>query len=150
METFSALLAICAGNSPVTGGFAAQRPVTRSFDVFFDLLLNNRLSKPSWGWWFETPSRPLWRNCNDTGNLFIKDMPRCIMARGARHDNMILKYKLHKVTCTCSAHISYISLEMSGLRYEHIRQVRQLNPSGTPGQFKDQHDRYLLLFPFIR
>ena len=41
METFSALLAICAGNSPVTGGFPAQRPVRRSFDVFFDLHLNN-------------------------------------------------------------------------------------------------------------
>ena len=40
METFSALLAICAGNSPVTGEFPAQRPVTRSFDVFFDLRLN--------------------------------------------------------------------------------------------------------------
>ena len=38
METFSVLLAICAGNSPVTGGFPAQRPVTRSFDVFSDLL----------------------------------------------------------------------------------------------------------------
>ena len=37
METFSALLAICAGNSPVPGEFPAQRPVTRSFDVFFDL-----------------------------------------------------------------------------------------------------------------
>ena len=47
METFSALLAICAGNSPVPGEFPAQRPVTRSFDVFFDLLwingsVNNR------------------------------------------------------------------------------------------------------------
>ena len=41
METFSALLAICAGNSPVTGEFPAQRPVTQSFDVFFDLHLNN-------------------------------------------------------------------------------------------------------------
>ena len=39
METFSALLAICAGNSPATGEFPAQRPVTRSFDVFFDLRL---------------------------------------------------------------------------------------------------------------
>ena len=39
METFSELLAICAGNSPVPG-----RPVTRSFDVFFDLRLNQRLS----------------------------------------------------------------------------------------------------------
>ena len=64
METFSALLAICAGNSPVTGEFPAQKPVTRSFDVFFDLRLNERLSKQSWGWWFETPSCPLWRHSN--------------------------------------------------------------------------------------
>ena len=41
METFSALLAICAVNSPVTGEFPAQRPVTRSFGVFFDLRLKN-------------------------------------------------------------------------------------------------------------
>ena len=64
METFSALLAICAGNSPVSGEFPAQRPVTRSFDVFFDLRLNKRLSKQSWGWWFETLSCPLWRHRN--------------------------------------------------------------------------------------
>ena len=64
METFSALLAICAGNSPVIGEFSAQRPATRSFDVFFDLRLHIRLSKQSWGWWFETLSRPLWRLCN--------------------------------------------------------------------------------------
>ena len=49
METFSALMVLCAGNSPVTGEFHAQRPVTRSFDVFFDLRLNKRLSKQSWG-----------------------------------------------------------------------------------------------------
>ena len=64
METFSTLLAICAGNSPVTGEFPAQRPVTQIFDVFFDLRLNKRLSKQSWGWGFETLSRPLWRHCN--------------------------------------------------------------------------------------
>ena len=46
------------------GEFPAQRPVTRSFDVFFDLHLNRRLSKQSWGWWFEMPSRPLWRHIN--------------------------------------------------------------------------------------
>ena len=56
----------CAGNSPVTGEFPTQRLVTRSFDVFFDLRLNKSLSKQSWGWWFETSSRPLWRHCNDT------------------------------------------------------------------------------------
>ena len=61
METFFALLAICAENSPVPGEFPTQRPVTRSV---FDLRLNKRLSKQSWGWWFETLSRPLWRHCN--------------------------------------------------------------------------------------
>ena len=68
-ETFSALLAICAGNSPVRGEFPAQRPVMRSFDVFFDLCLNKRLSKQSWGWRFETLSRPLRRHCNDMATL---------------------------------------------------------------------------------
>ena len=55
METFS----------PVPGEFSTQRPVTRSFDVFFDLRSNKRLSKHWWCWWFETPSRPLWRHRND-------------------------------------------------------------------------------------
>ena len=64
METFSALLAIFGRNSPVPGEFPAQRAVTLSFDVFFDLRLNKRLSKQSWGWWFETPSLPLWRHRN--------------------------------------------------------------------------------------
>ena len=56
METFFALLALCAGNSPVTGEFPSQRPVTQS--------LNKRLSKQCWGWWFETPSCSLWRHYN--------------------------------------------------------------------------------------
>ena len=66
METFSASLAICAGNSPVPGEFTTQRPVTRSFDVYFDLRPNKQLSKQSWGWLFETLSRPFWRHRNDT------------------------------------------------------------------------------------
>ena len=64
METFSALLAPCAGNSPVPGEFPAQRPVTRSFDIFFDLRLNKRLGKQSRGWWFEIPRWSLWRHSN--------------------------------------------------------------------------------------
>ena len=63
-ETFSALLAICAEISLVTGEFLSQRPVTRNFDVFFDLRLNIRLSKHSRGWWLETPSYSLWRHSN--------------------------------------------------------------------------------------
>ena len=51
------------GNSPVIGEFPPQKPVTQSFDVFFDLRLN-KLSKQSWGWWFETPLCPLLRHCN--------------------------------------------------------------------------------------
>ena len=64
MEPFSALLAICAGNSPVSGEFPTQRPVTRSFDVYIDLRLNKRLRKQWWGWWFETLLCPLWRHSN--------------------------------------------------------------------------------------
>ena len=74
MESFSVLLALCAGNSPVTGEFPAQRPVTRSFDVFFDLCLNKRLSKQWRGWWFETPSCPLWRYCNETTLIKIREL----------------------------------------------------------------------------
>ena len=51
MKTFSALLAICVGISPVTGECPTQKPVARSFDVFFDLCRNKRLSKQSWGWY---------------------------------------------------------------------------------------------------
>ena len=53
MEAFSTLLALCVGNSLVTGEFPTQRPMAQSFDVFFDLCLNKQLSKQSWGWWFE-------------------------------------------------------------------------------------------------
>ena len=56
---------------PLCGEFTGRRciprtkPVTRSFEGFFDLRLNKQLSKQSWVWWFETPSCPLWRHCND-------------------------------------------------------------------------------------
>ena len=70
METFSALLALCAWNSPVPVNFSAQRPVTCSFDVFFDLHLNKRLIKQPWGWRFETPSWSLWLHCNAILNIW--------------------------------------------------------------------------------
>ena len=55
------------------GEFPTQRPVTRSFDVFFDLRLNKRLSKQPWGWWFETLSWSLWRQCNGGFALDTRD-----------------------------------------------------------------------------
>ena len=65
METFSASLAHCTGNSPVTGEFPSQRPVARSFDIFFDMHLNKRVSELSKPWWFKTPSSSLWRHYDD-------------------------------------------------------------------------------------
>ena len=61
---FSTTLALCAGNSPVTGEFPSQRPVTQSFDVFFDLRLNKRLSNQSRRWWLETPYCSFWCHCD--------------------------------------------------------------------------------------
>ena len=56
-------------NWPFVQGIHRPRwPVTRSFHVFFDQRLNKRLSKQPWGWWFETPSLSLWRQCN-TSNV---------------------------------------------------------------------------------
>ena len=70
METFSALLVFCGGNSPVTGEFPAQKPVMRSFDVFFDL-------SPNKGW----------TNHRDAGDL---------RRHRAHYDAIVLKIDLRK------------------------------------------------------
>ena len=79
-ENISALLALCAGNTQVTGEFPSQRPVTQSFDIFFYLRLNKRLSKQSRSRLFGMPSRLLWRHCNapktslhELSNTWMKD-----------------------------------------------------------------------------
>ena len=96
MATASALLAIYDGNSPVTGEFPAQRPVTRGFGVFCDLRLKKWLSKQSWGWWFETPLRYLWRHCNVIGTL--PSYPFQIPMQ-CKHDDVI-KWKHFHITGT--------------------------------------------------
>ena len=78
------------GNSPVTGKFPSHRPVTRSFDVFFDLRLIKRLSKQSRRRWFETPSRSLWRHCNVVPNS--DPGSRRIFRRSTRHSCPILNW----------------------------------------------------------
>ena len=70
METFSALLGLCSGYSHVTGEFPAQKPVTRSFGAFFDLCLIQKMSKRWRRRWFETPSRSLWRHCNESSQIY--------------------------------------------------------------------------------
>ena len=64
METFSVLLAVCEGNSLVTSKFPSQRPVTWSFNGFFDLCLKKRLSKQVTRWWSQMPPRWLWHHSN--------------------------------------------------------------------------------------
>ena len=64
METFSAIAGHLCGEFTGSRWIPAQRPVMRSFDVFFYLRLNKRLSKHLWGWWCGTLSCPLWRHCN--------------------------------------------------------------------------------------
>ena len=109
LETFSTLLAICAENSPVSGEFSAQRPVTRSFDVLFDMRLNKRLSKQSWGWWFETLSRPLWRHRNglhmhQTVSLWYHDMETLSASRAFCEANL----RWAPMCTTCGQIVSYI------------------------------------------
>ena len=74
-----------------------QRPVTRSFDVFFDLRLNKQLSKQSWGWWFETLPRPLWRQRNDKEHNSIK----CIICETVNHLSFSPLLHFCFVLCLC-------------------------------------------------
>ena len=76
----------CEGNQSITSRFPLQRPVTRNFDVFFDLRLNRQLSKQSKRQWFETPSRSLWRHCNVIrfGSANAKAFINCITMKNLR------------------------------------------------------------------
>ena len=71
METSSMLLALCAGNSPVTGEFPHKGQWRGVLMFSLICALNNRLSKQSWCWWFETLLRPLWRHCNDYTHRYL-------------------------------------------------------------------------------
>ena len=82
---------------PLCGEFTGHqwiphtKAVTQSFDVVFDLRLNKCLSKQSWGWWFEMPSRSLWCNCNVFGS-FLK------LPSKQSHKLVITTHLYHKST----------------------------------------------------
>ena len=101
METFSALLALCAGNSPVTAEFPSQRPVTRSLDVYFDLRLNKRLSKQSWDWWFETLSQSLCSYCYElpaSKNVLSPGLQLNVQQRPITRDaKSVFKYEMKNI-----------------------------------------------------
>ena len=121
MEIFSALLVLCAGNSPVTGEYPAQRPVTRSFDIAFDLRLNKRLSKQSWGWWFETPSWSLWRHRHEkTSQEVCAQFFLCCVVlwfgSGRRFNIKMSSYQYRKSHCGDKT-ISWPSYLHNGISY---------------------------------
>ena len=68
MEAFSALLALCVGNSPVTGDFPSQRTSNAELWCFFDVGESKWLNKMS-SWWFETQWHPVWCHFNAIGNI---------------------------------------------------------------------------------
>ena len=71
--------------SHLCGEFTGHRWILRTkashaeLWFFFDVLPNKRLSKQSWGWWFDTLSRSLWRHCNDM-DLWTLSKPRLLQA----------------------------------------------------------------------
>ena len=103
MDTFSASPAICAGNSAVTGEFPAQRPVTQSFDVFFDQRLNKRLSKQWGGGWSEKPSRPLWRHCNE-------------IARFSNRHTIVWRWCIYKLSTWLGSYEHFIAARNTPIR----------------------------------
>ena len=152
METFSALLAICEGNSPVPDEFPTQRPVTRSFDILFYMRLNKRLSKQSCGWWFETPSRSLWRHRDVVGLwrgmwwLRYSRQLWCNRCRQRRYrHSFVLKRNYFRFvkakffhgwqTFTSLVELTYMSLTtMPPVRFHDIlfRSQHVLDPAGQP------------------
>ena len=123
------------------GEFPAQRPVTRRFDVFFDLRVNKRLSKQPRGWWLETPSLSLWRHRNDGMDItnagdasssnqiirnnieghFIADWKDKM--QDTAQFPILRTYKLFKQTFKCESYIhliKIISIELHLLNFELV------------------------------
>ena len=90
METISTLLALCVGNSQVTGEFPSQGPVTWSFDVFFDLHQNKWLSKQSCRRWFEMPSCSLWCHCKAWLHIWLEGTFYQDTATHSNHQSQII------------------------------------------------------------
>ena len=134
METFSALPAICAG----TGEFPTQRPVTRSFDIFFDMRLNNRLSKQSWGWWFETPWRSLWRHCyvslSQWGGNNAWPMLFFLMWHRTSHERTVTYHMgLHEFRdCITNAHMFFFNMKLLTVWKIRIKPVLRRNLAKIP------------------
>ena len=113
-----------AWNSPVTDEFPSQRPVTPSFDVLFDLGPKKRLSKQWRGWWFETPSSPLWlyRNAYKIGEYFfaVTDRQFIIICWNCRQHYIVIKQLLANSRSVFLGHIFQISCSYRQVGFHYI------------------------------
>ena len=112
MEPFSALLALCAGNSPVPVN-SPHKGQWRGALMFS--LIYKRLSKQPWGWWFETPPWSLWRQCNGVGTVVW--LPLCHQSNPGGMGNIdhymnTTKYTL-KTNMMCTIYILGAYWELS-------------------------------------
>ena len=105
------------------GEFPAQRPVTRSFDVFLDLRLNKRLSRQPWGWWFETPSWSLWRHRNGGVSWFTVTL----VLGQIRWAFYTIKHMLHRGRYMQCAGVIRAGYQWIALQWRHNERVGVLN-----------------------
>ena len=135
MDTFSALLTICAGKFTGDRWIAPSKPIDAYlWCIFLICALNKRLSKQSRGWWFETPSRSLWHHCKE---MLI-----------TRHVDV---YELKKVT-TCFLNEygflydkkqSTLECQFESFRTQHVWLFIELN---VTGDVKLNYDKQKSLF----
>ena len=97
---------------PLCGEFTGHRwiPRTKARDaVFYDLRLNKRLSKQSWGWWFETPSCPLWRHCNDNITALLESLMSTTIwhTQFDQDTGSIMKHKIAHLPCLIRTEASF-------------------------------------------
>ena len=91
------------GDALVTGGIPSQKPVTRNFDVFFDLCLNKLLSKQSRRRWFETQSCSLWRHFDGSGGHLLDNF-NVVWVNFNDHALVLLIFnERHRLQATCTA-----------------------------------------------
>ena len=112
---------LCVEFTGHTCEFPSQRPVTRSFDGFFDLHLNKRLRKPLWGWLFETSSLSLWRHRNDHSMALLFWRHHTISWRGIHN----------AVECRYIA-VQFITILHTALRWQQQNINQTSNSQQTP------------------
>ena len=115
------------------GEFTGRRwiPSTKARDAelwcFRRSALNKRLSKPWYGWWFETPSCSLWRHCNV--GCRSKWICKCIAKILPIHWKMffysdtVMQYSWgnNHVIKTLTAYMNVTAWATSNTKFVHIR-----------------------------